>query len=112
MGAFDTDDSGLLEPAEFVKIMKCLQARCRQTGAVALSDSQLMELAKLADFDSSGSVSYMEILLTLQPADTALGGHVRFDLFEQICATVWCHKEALLKAFHTLDPEKTMMVDA
>jgi len=110
--SFDADGSGLLEPAEFVKIMRALQARCKEPGTVVLPESSLLQLARLADFDSSGAVSYMEILLALQPKDTALGGRVRFDLFEQICATVWCNQEALLSAFHALDPDRTMMADA
>jgi len=110
--AFDLDGNGMLDPTEFVRIMGNLQASCKSPNVVMLSEAQLRELAKLADFDGSGAVSYLEILLALQPKDTALGGHVRFDLFEQICATVWCHHEALLRAFHTLDEEKTMLADA
>merc|ERR1712217_523813 len=53
--------------------------------------------------NGNGMVSYLEIMMALQPTDTALGGRVRFDLFEQICRTVWLHKEALLQAFHDLD---------
>mmetsp|Transcript_134662 Transcript_134662/g.430078 ORF Transcript_134662/g.430078 Transcript_134662/m.430078 type:complete len:977 (+) Transcript_134662:670-3600(+) len=110
--SFDADNSGLLEPSEFVKIMSTLQAACLHPGELSLPEAALQELARLADFDSSGSVSYIEILLALQPTDTELGGHVRFDLFEQICSTVWCNKEALLRALHNLDPDKTMRVNA
>lgn len=110
--AADINKDGLLQPDEFVQIMMDLQAKSSLPPSAQLEEPKLMELARLSDFDGSSSVSYMEILMSLQPQDTFLGGHVRFDLYEQICATVWCHHEALLKAFHTMDPEKKMRVNA
>lgn len=109
---FDEDRSGLLEPGEFVKIMQRLQSTTRNPAEMSLPDAALHELAHLADFDGSGSVSYVEILLSLQPEDTVSGGHVRFDLFEQICSCVWGNKEALLSVFHRIDTERRMKVDA
>jgi len=110
--SFDADGNGLLDPAEFVRIMADLQASSPSAPALALEPASLKELAKLSDFDGSGFVSYVEILLALQPTDTTLGGHLRFDLFEQICSTVWNNAQALLRALHNLDPEKRMKVDA
>mmetsp|Transcript_70639 Transcript_70639/g.210645 ORF Transcript_70639/g.210645 Transcript_70639/m.210645 type:complete len:255 (+) Transcript_70639:2-766(+) len=111
--ACDENKNGLLEPDEFVQVMRHLEAQCARAAPpgqpqVQLPQHQLRELANLADFSGEGQVSYLEVLTALQPEDTALGGQVRFDLFEQICQTIWLHREALMSAFFILDPQRTM----
>jgi len=115
--ACDQNKNGLLEPSEFVRVMQHLEAELARGMPSGLAPptlpvEKLRQLAALADFSGEGRVSYLEILTALQPADTGLGGHVRFDLFEQICRTIWLHKEALLRAFHLLDPRGTMRADS